>query len=359
MSCSNTTIPAADHGGATAITAVHPEIIQTHILKRLDGATLASAGSAFSQLRALCSEENLWRDICNSTWPSTTDPILRHVISAFPSGHRSFFSDAFPTIHHHRPRQGPQEEHHHHHRRRPSPSPELISAVDILYGEKLIYSKVIVSETASGWFLSSPFRIDLLSMKETVPTPVKFDGDEATTVAHLEEHLRLSWILIDPSAKRAVNISSLKPVNIRRHWLTGDIKIRFGTVVDGGGISDEEVVQCSVVAMCEGKEGGELHVREVSMQVEDVDGKTMNGKDSMVILQDAMERKRKKREEGEAKEGYKKFVEYKKQWREIKQRRENRLDMACIAGGITILMAFFTLVLLGSERGRIYFSHLF
>nr|GLL43220.1 F-box protein At2g27310 [Ipomoea trifida] len=299
MSCSHTTTPAADHGGATAITAVHPEIIQTHILKRLDGATLAAAGSAGSQLRELCSEENLWREICNSSWPSTADPIVRHVISGFPSGHRS------------------------------------------------------------GWFRSSPFRIDLLGMSETVPTPVKFAGDEATTVAHLEKHLTLSWILINASTKRAVNISSLKPVNIRRHWLTGDIKIKFGTVISGGEITGKELAQCSVIAMCEGKEGGELHVREVSMQVEDMDGKTMNGKDSMVILQDAMERKRKKREEGEAKERYKEFVEYKKQWREIKQRREDRLDMACIAGGITILIAFFTLVLLGSERGRIYFSHLF
>nr|GMD73828.1 F-box protein At2g27310 [Ipomoea batatas] len=299
MSCSHTTTPAADHGGATAITAVHPEIIQTHILKRLDGATLAAARSAGSLLRELCSEENLWREICNSAWPSTTDPIVRHVISGFPS------------------------------------------------------------ETSSGWFRSSPFRIDLLGMSETVPTPVKFAGDEATTVAHLEKHLTLSWILIDASTKRAVNISSLKPVNIRRHWLTGDIKIRFGTVISGGEITGKELAQCSVIAMCEGKEGGELHVREVSMQVEDMDGKTMNGKDSMVILQDAMERKRKKREEGEAKERYKEFVEYKKQWREIKQRREDRLDMACIAGGITILIAFFTLVLLGSERGRIYFSHLF
>nr|GMD67327.1 F-box protein At2g27310 [Ipomoea batatas] len=349
---SQTTTPAADHGGATAITAVHPEIIQTHILKRLDGATLAAAGSAGSQLRELCSEENLWREICNSAWPSTTDPIVRHVISGFPSGHRSFFSDAFPTIHHHR--QGEERS-----RGYPAPAPELISAVDILYGEKLIYSKAIVSETSSGWFRSSPFRIDLLGMSETVPTPVKFAGDEAKTVAHLEKHLTLSWILIDASTKRAVNISSLKPENIRRHWLTGDIKIRFGTVISGGEITGKELAQCSVIAMCEGKEGGELHVREVSMQVEDMDGKTMNGKDSMVILQDAMERKRKKREEGEAKERYKEFVEYKKQWREIKQRREDRLDMACIAGGITILIAFFTLVLLGSERGRIYFSHLF
>lgn len=352
MSSSYTTT-TADHGGETAITAVHPEIIQTHILKRLDGATLAAAGSAGSQLRALCSEENLWREICNSAWPSTANPTARAAISAFPSAHRSFFSDAFPTIQY-QPSltQASREQHHR------SPSPELISAVDIFYGEKLIYSKVIVSETSSDWFYSSPFRIDLFNTKETVPTPVKFAGDEVTTVTHLEEHLRLSWILIDPSTKRAVNVSSLKPVNFRRHWLTGDFKIRFGTVVDGGGI-EKELVQCSVVAMCEGKEGGELHVREVSMQVEDKDGKIMNGKDSMVILQDAMERKRKKREEGEEKERYKKFVEYKKKWREIKQRREKRLDMVCIGSGITILMAFFTLVFMGSERGRNYFLHLF
>ncbi|CAH9148091.1 unnamed protein product [Cuscuta epithymum] len=340
MSFPTTTTGPAE---GTPITAVPPEIIETHILTRLDGPTLASAGCAFSQLRTLCSEENLWRRICDSSWPSTTNPIVRDAISALPSGHRSLFSDSFPTIHHRVPRPESGQG-----------TTELISAVDIFYGGGLIYSKVTVSETVSSWFLSSPFRVDLLNMKGTVVRmPVKFDGDDGKCVAHLEEHLKLSWILIDPSSKRAVNVSSLKPVNFRRHWLTGEMKIRFATVVDGGGDGGDPV-QCSVVVICEGKEGGELYVRDASMQVEDVEGKVLNGKDSMVILGEAMESLRKKREEGEEKERYKTFVVCKKQWREMKRRKEKRMDLACIAGGICTLIVFFSVVFLGSEKGYAY-----
>ncbi|VFQ95393.1 unnamed protein product [Cuscuta campestris] len=262
MPSSTTTAAAttADHGEGTTISALHPEIIRTHLLTRLDGPTLASAGAAFTELHALCSEENLWRRLCHSSWPSTADPIARHAISAFPSGHRSFFSDSFPTIHHrgdslpsHRP-----------------PATELISAVDIFYGEKSIYSKAVVSETVSNWFSSSPFRLELPNTKGTPRTFPCAAG---------QEKLTLSWILIDPSEKRSVNVSSLKPVGFRQNCFTGDIEIRFATVLEGGG---GDWVQFSVVVTCEGKEGGEAHVREASMQVEDMEGKSVNGKESLV-----------------------------------------------------------------------------
>ncbi|GFZ07284.1 hypothetical protein Acr_19g0002210 [Actinidia rufa] len=41
-----------DQGGDTTISAVHPDILRTHILTRLDGPTLASAGCASAQLHA-------------------------------------------------------------------------------------------------------------------------------------------------------------------------------------------------------------------------------------------------------------------------------------------------------------------
>ncbi|RAL45984.1 hypothetical protein DM860_006138 [Cuscuta australis] len=330
MPSSTTTTAAAtaDHGEGTAITALHPEIIRTHLLTRLDGPTLASAGAAFTELHALCSEENLWRRLCHSSWPSTANPIVRHAISAFPSGHRSFFSDSFPTIHHrgdslpcHRP-----------------PATELISAVDIFYGEKSIYSKAIVSETVSNWFSSSPFRLELPNTKgtpRTFPCPAG------------QEKLTLSWILIDPSEKRSVNVSSLKPVGFRQNCFTGDIEIRFATVLEAGG---GDWVQFSVVVTCEGKEGGEAHVREASMQVEDMEGKSVNGKESLVIIQEAMGMKRRKRKEGEEKERYEEFEERKRERKEIKERREKGLDLACIAAVLSTLIVFLTLVLFGSGR---------
>lgn len=346
--CSISSSPTtADHcGGAAAISAVHPDIIQTHILTRLDGPTLASASCASSDLHDLCSEENLWKQICNASWPSTADPSVQQVISMFPSGHRSFYSDSFPTILHqqlqqlsHRRRRGPKLN-----KLSAAETPELISAVDIHYGDQLLYSKVVATEALSGWFMCSPFRIDLLDPKEVVPTPVKFDGEEGECMKSVEENMRLSWIVIDPSKKRAVNLSSMRPVDVRRHWLTGEIQVKYATVMAGAG-GCGEFVNCKVMVSCGAKEGGDLQVREVSLQVEDMEGKIIRGKDCLAILQEAMDGKRRKGEVGEGKRIYEMFLEVRREWKVRKQNSERRLDMVCIATGVSIFMAFWIFVL--------------
>ncbi|KAK4709203.1 hypothetical protein R3W88_030128 [Solanum pinnatisectum] len=349
-SCSTTTTMAEDDGGRTAITAVHPDIIQTLILTKLDGPTLISAGFASLQLQNLCSDDELWRKFCNSSWPSTSDPLIKNAVAAFPSGHRSLFSDSFPSITHNDPKPITGDN-----SNRRLLSPELISAVDIHFGGNLLYSKVLTNETESGWFMSSPFRIELLGHKEIVPTPVKFDGEDGNCKLELQK-MKLSWILIDPSRNRAVNVSSLNPVSVQRHWLTGELKVRYSTVMGSGAGAGEGLVQCGIVVTCEGKEGGELHVREVSMQIEDMDGKVLCGKDSLVILQEVIEGGRKKRKENEEKENYEHFLELKKKWKENKQKKEKNLDMMCIASGITILISFWTLIVFGSRTNGSYFS---
>ncbi|KAL2557352.1 F-box protein [Forsythia ovata] len=326
-------------GGDTSISAIHPDIIRSHILNRLDGQTLASTTCASKQLHSLCTEDNLWRDICNSTWASTADRRVSDAISNFPSGHRSFYSQSFPTLHHLRlPKKSHQQ-------RLPPETSELISAVDIYYDEKLVYSKVLVTETLSGWFLCSPFRLDLLDPKETVPAPLKFDGKEGSCRALLEQQLRVTWILIDPKKKRAVNVASMTPVETRLHWLTEDIQLRFATVLPAGRCG-EDLVQCGVVVTCGGKEGGELQVREVTLQVEDMEGKILNGNDSLGILHEAMEGERKKSNRDIERESYEKFLKTKVQYRERKQRRERSLDMICIATGVTIFLALSILIFL-------------
>ncbi|TMW88151.1 hypothetical protein EJD97_018982 [Solanum chilense] len=341
---------AEDDGGRTAITAVHSDIIQTLILTKLDGPTLISASFASSQLQNLCSDEELWRKICNSYWPSTSDPLIRNTVGTFPAGHRSLFSDSFPSITHNKPKPITGNNSNQY-----FPSPELISAVDIHFEGNLLYSKVLTNETESGWFMSSPFRIELLGHKEFVPTPVNFDGEDGNCKLELQR-MKLSWILIDPSRNRAVNVSSLNPVSVQRHWLTGELKVRYSTVMGSGAGAGEGLVQCGIVVTCEGKEGGELHVREVSMQIEDMDGKVLCGKDSLVILQEVIEGGRKKRKVNEEKENYDNFLELKKKWKENKQKKEKKMDMMCIASGITILISFWTLIVFGSRSNGSYFS---
>ncbi|PON65244.1 F-box domain containing protein [Trema orientale] len=349
---------AVDHGGEATISALHPDIIRAHILARLDGPALASAACASSSLHALSADESLWRDVCRSMWPSVADPRLRHLISSFPSGHRSFFSDSFPIL----DRVPPHE----FNPNRPSPSSGLISAVDIYYQGKLVLSRVQETETVSEWFLCSPFLVDLLDPKDSVPTqirraPTAAGNDDGAWLKHLEENLTLSWILIDPTQKRAANLSSRRPVSVWRHWLTGEIQLRFASVMVGdGGCSSSrrwlrsaaaaapEMYQCGILVTCGGdKEGGELHVREVGMHVEDMEGKHLNGKESLLVLGNAMDGgvRRKARRCTDGRERYEAYLELRRERRERKQRRESALDFACIVTGVSIFVLFWSLLL--------------
>lgn len=337
---------------STPITAIHGDIIQSHILNRLDGPTLSSTSCASSQMLALCSDDHLWRDICNATWPSTTDSDVASAISAFPSGHRSFYSDAYPAI---KPNYMPMAF------KKPdtrsttaleledtsiTTCEQLISAVDIFYDDELVYSKVLDTKTTSSWFLSTPFRIDLLTQKETVHIPMKIvDDDSSSNPDHHHHHhhhenniintnanrLRISWILIDPSKKRAINVASREALEARRHWLTSDVQFRYATVVMAG---EQHPVQCAVLVTC-----GDAHVREVSLQVEDMEGKVLPGRDSLVILGRAMEGQRCKCDKSLEKDMYETFLNMRLNFREMKQRRERYLDMACVVTGILLFFA--------------------
>ncbi|KAM7522553.1 hypothetical protein LguiA_012455 [Lonicera macranthoides] len=304
----------------TSIAAVHWDIIATHILTRLDGPTLASTACASSMLHALCTEQKLWKDMCTSTWSSINDPRVRHVISTFPASYRSFFSDSFPNTF-----QSPYTTTWRDHIRS-SPTSELISAVDIRYNNNLICSKVEITETVTNAFLAPPLWIDLLSRKEAVPVPLKFETDNDDFLKLLEESMILSWIMIDPTRKRAANMSSMRPVSVRRHSTAEEVQLLYVTVLPGDRkVGSSEPVQCRILVTCGGEEGGEMHVREVNMQVQDMDGINLSGEDSLVILQKAMGCERRK--VGKGGERYEEYMEIKRERRERNQRREKKFDM--------------------------------
>lgn len=338
----------SDHhrnSSSSSILDIPSDIFRTHILTRLDGSSLVSTGSASSELNKFCKDENLWKNICNSTWPSTDDCRLLDIIDTFPAGYRSFFSNCYPSLDH-----SPSPKVHlddqeidHHCSLKIS---ELISAVDIHFDSKLIYSKVHATETSTDWFLSSPFRVDLLAPKETIPTPVPvLEGNADLFRSQLDQNLTLSWILVDPLSPRAANLSSLTPVSVERHWLNEDVRAHYMTSLPGFFIGKPlEFVQCSIVVVCGGT-GGDLQVKEVSLQVQDMDGKSLNGRESLVLLHEAMEGRRKKKgEREEERERYEEFMEMRRERGERKQRKERRMDMACMLTGVTIFMAFCALL---------------
>ncbi|WCJ41873.1 F-box family protein [Euphorbia peplus] len=322
------------------ISAVYNDILQSHILTRLDGPSLASVASASSELHRLSSDDHLWQNICSSTWPSINDPQISHVISTFPSGHRSFFSDAYPLIHHDCVGTSTFPA-----------TTEMISAVDIYYRGSPIFSKIERTETVSGWFNTSPFRVDLIGPKEFVPTWTQHSGEEDIRMNQMDQNLSLSWILIDPNTNRAVNVSSRKAVAVQRHWLTGEVQVRFAVILTGDGNKDseKEYVKCEVVVTCGGKGGEEVHVRDVSMTMEDMEGKGLNGRESLVILREAME-KGERRKLGDGNEGkikFRGFLEKRKERKDKLQRREKVLDWVCIATGVNCFVAFWSYIIFG------------
>lgn len=326
-------ISTADDDAGPSISTVHSDVMRTRILTLLDGPTLTSAACASSHLRHLCTEDNLWKNICIAEWPSLDDALVRDVISTFPDGHRSIFSDSFPSLHYTIPSKKK-------HQNRSFPSGELISAVDMYYQDKRIFSRVHRTDDQSNWFLCSPLWIDLLDPKEFVPTPAKYVRKDEEWLKHLEDNLRLSWILIDPIRKRSANLSSRRPVSVQRHWLTRDLEILYAVVMARDQRSSD-LVQCTIKVTCEGKVGGAMNVRGVRLMVEDMEGKHVRGKESLGILQRAIENgERRKVKDEEAKGWYEKFLRMKRERRERKQRIEKALDMFSIVVLIALFLFF-------------------
>ncbi|KAI3930245.1 hypothetical protein MKW92_030598 [Papaver armeniacum] len=332
---STTTTINNNMGEATAtISTVHPDVLLTHIFARLDGSSLASASCTTTQLHSLSTQEHLWSNICKSTWQSTNDPRISHLISTFQNGPRSFFSDSFPLLSSSNNLRSPPP---------PVPASELISAIDIQYKNNVIYSKVEETKTTTNWFRCSPFRIDLLEPKDIIPTTIQNGKD---ICQDLNENLTLSWITIDPIQRRSANLSSWKPVSVHRHWLTGEIQVRFATILKGNGNNHEdEKVLCGIIVGFGGCENGDVQVKEVSLQIEDMDGISLNGKDSLEILQVGIgngERKNIVREE--RKEKYEEYLRTKREREIRKLRREKRLDSLCGVLGTLVFTVFCMMV---------------
>ncbi|KAL4556232.1 hypothetical protein LXL04_038876 [Taraxacum kok-saghyz] len=277
----------------TTISDIHPDLIQTHILPFLDGPSLSATAAVSSHLQTLCADDILWSNMCNSTWPSVTDPRVDDIISTFPAGHRSFFHDSFPAL-------VITDATHHNRRRLDLPShawpSQIISAVNIRYQNDCIYSKLEFTDTTDA-FLSSEFCISLDEEPESKPgtgifQAIKLKVDELAgadegRLSHLKESLALNWILIDPTWKRAGNISSIKPVSAWKGWMNDNIHVLYAVVLPG--CDQNNMVQYRiqvVLGIDEGTSG--LHVKEVMLELLDMDFCRLKGKDFLVITQGAL-----------------------------------------------------------------------
>ncbi|KAL1823749.1 hypothetical protein ACET3Z_010527 [Daucus carota] len=290
----------------STFTALHSDIIETHLLTRFDGASLASVASTSNLLHALCDKQSLWKDICDSTWKSVQHPLVQEAISSFPGGYRSFYADSFPVL-------GANSRQGKNRGLVENQTAEIISAVDIHYGNNPVFSRVAVTNTDASSFPGSLFSVDLIDRKETVEIPLKCEGFEK--MSELEDKLRLSWIVIDPTLKRAANVSSLRPVSVRPHGDKRAVEVTYAAILSGKccDIDTTEFVECRIVAVFGCEEGNNMEVRELSLCLVDMVRSRLNGELSLRILQEAMENGERRKESGQGKEMYAKSLDFKRQ----------------------------------------------
>jgi hypothetical protein len=149
--------------------------------------------------------------------------------------------------------------------------------------------------------------------------------------------LELSWLVIDTTRGRAVNVSSGRAVAVGRHWYTGETLVRFAVVL--GGCCFETTVACSEEA---------AHVSEVSLAVEDAEGSALSGEGALRLLAAAMVGVRRggEREREEVRARYHAFVRSKKGRKESRARREAIIDLCCSAASAVVVLAFIASVVL-------------
>jgi len=89
-------------------------------------------------------------------------------------------------------------------------------------------------------------------------------------------------------------------------------------------------------------------VREVGLTMEDTEGRHVISRDSLVILQDAMEHgERRKPDPEEAKARFERFCCVKREIRERKLRWDNAMDMVAMLVSFTIFVSLFWIMVFG------------
>lgn len=254
------------------LSTLNADIIRTHILTRVDGKTLISIAATCSRLRDIVQEGEVWAKLCHSTWPSTKSPILRHVMRSFP---HTVFRDVVSL-------------------RRPIHTtclrnaqkyvermPRLISAVDLYYMGKPVLSAVGVTETMGEGLLREILKLEISVEKEEevgtgLTRPLSGEYEE---LCDLERGLGLSWIVIDESGRRAVNVCKMMcPI------ITGYYQHDFIMLFKGRIEGRRKWYKVWVTLTFDGEEGEELKFKDGWLEMESVGGRRVEGREGLVIL---------------------------------------------------------------------------
>lgn len=354
------------------------------IFRRLDGPTLASAACACASFCSISKEEKLWENVCSSMWPSTSKEDVKSLISSI-GGYRKFYADCFPLIVNKEvteyqwndyleyPEEWTEAEYYGDADEFQSISPsDFVSIVDIKYKDKTVCSKVLWgipnANELNGWFYNCPFRIDLLtyaagddeaggeimlSVSDGLPPIVSMERErkDGKLWQELCDGIKLSWIVVNTKIKQAVNLASWNPLGGQRHWPTDkDFVLRFGSVLPAKDILPCQVVECILImkfrVLQTEQEGAQttLKLTELSMRLEDMEGAHVNGRNSLLILKEALSCHRSKNY-GEVLESCHLYSKVQSELKEEKMRNESMLDRICIIGSIIAFVTFWYYIL--------------
>lgn len=172
----------------------------------------------------------------------------------------------------------------------------------------------------------------MLGTKEVIPTNIELVAakDDSAVERMFRQNMTLNWLLIDPEGRRVINLSSHEPVSVQRHWLTGEVQLKYVVILGH--------VQCVVEVNC--GESKVVVVKEVSVEMEDMEGTHLNGRDSLGIIQRALRGKTGRGGENRAElcqKAYEDYLEQKRERRERKLRTEGVLD---VLGGTFLVFGF-------------------
>ncbi|GLJ55206.1 hypothetical protein SUGI_1184610 [Cryptomeria japonica] len=329
------------------------------ILGRVDGKTIANAGCVSSEFWSVVKEERIWEEACCSMWPSVEDTNVKDLISASLGGFRKFYASCFPFVAYETiPTESKCND-----LKNPCdgtavPS-DFISVVDVQYKDKVIVSKVVWGIPSAGdfegWFCNCPFRIDILNFDEHhtitdgLPKIVSVDKQrkDGEFWGQFMENIRLSWIVINRRTGKAANLSSWNPLNGMRDWPSDkDFVITFGSILPAQKILPYKAVQCKLVMKFRLSDGDNtsLKMTEVSMQLEDMMGGRVNGRQSLAILERALDCTR-TNNQNQILESYQKYLREQRKLREAKMRNEGRLNSLFILCGIVAFASFWSYTL--------------
>ncbi|XP_076921010.1 F-box protein At2g27310-like [Bidens hawaiensis] len=157
--------------------------------------------------------------------------------------------------------------------------------------------------------------------------------------------MTLNWILIDPTLKRAGNLSTIKPVSVKRDWVSNKIIVKYVTVLPG--CEPKEMVRCRILVVLgtgqEGELGEGLRVKEVTMKVLPVDSCWLSGGDFLVISQRATlgvnNVRRKVLDDKEIWERWCEFKEMIRQRRELARKKEEKRKNHIVMDYIWVFMS--------------------